>query len=405
MSESSMIHPLLSRWRFPALLVGLCAIALAFVTTFFSDALRPRFFLAYLHAYMFWLGIPLGCFALLMLQHLTGGKWGLAIRRLLESGSRMFPLMAILFIPLAFGIRYIYIWDQPHYFDGDHSPVRPVWLESRFFIVRAAFYFVIWIVFSFWLNRWSGQEDRGLIRGPSRRFQNLSAAGIVIYGLTVTLAAIDWVMSLSPHWFSTIYGLLFLVGQVLSALAAMIALLVLLSVEGGPLAELVSPTVFQDLGNLLLAFVMLWAYISFSQLLIIWSGNLAEEVPFYTYRIPGGWRYVCAMLILFHFCLPFVILLSRFVKRRGRYLALVALFIILMRLVDLLWLIYPGYAQGHGEVHRAIPSFWYGIWAFAILPIGIGGVWFFVFTWQLGRRPLVPLNDPRLAELEGQAHE
>lgn len=404
MSETASLHPLLLRWRYPALGAGIVALAVALLALI-KPEWRPHFFLAYLMAYMFWLGIGLGCFVLIMLQHLTGGKWGLAIRRVAESGMRMAPVMAILFIPIILGMKYMYVWHLDGFFEYDPSPIRKHWLRIDFFIIRAVIYFAVWIFLSFILDRWSVREDRAGFDPESRKYQRVSAFGIVLYGLTISGAAVDWVMSLAPHWFSTIFGMIFMVGQVLSALCVLVVVLTLLTADHGPLADVVHPGIFQDLGNLMLAFTMLWAYCAFSQLLIMWNGNISSEITFYVFRVNGiGWRLVAALLILFHFCLPFVILLSRFVKRRGRYLSMVAIFILFMRLVDLLWMILPSYYQGQYDLHHPIPTFIHSFhWAYLITPIGIGGIWYFFFVWQLGRRPLIPLHDPRLAEVAHHA--
>src|SRR5437867_1559766 len=221
---------------------------------------------------------------------------------------------------------------------------KHLYLNTPFFIVRAAIYFAVWNALSYFLNAWSLEQDRTGDPRVARRMQMLSAGGLVAYGLTITFASFDWLMSLEPHWFSTIYGVLIIGGQGLSAMAFLIAAIVWLG-RRPPLQDVVVPAHLHDLGNLLLAFVMLWAYFSFSQYLIIWSGNLPEEIAWYLHRLQTGWRVVGVALVLFHFAVPFCLLLSRAVKRQGRMIVKVAVGILIVRLVDLFWLIAP-------EFHR-----------------------------------------------------
>lgn len=393
MTQAHPLHPSLSRIQFPALVVGLVALAACVLGFFLS---RERFFLSYLFAYLFWFGLALGSFAILMLQHLTGGAWGLVIRRLLESAARMLPLMAILFLPLLLGMRHLYSWAGGPHVPGAHGVgFREWWLSDGFFLLRAIIYFSIWIVLSLLLIRWSVQQDRTGDPQLLRRFERLSGPGLVLYALTITFASIDWVMSLDPHWFSTIFGFLFIASQALSTIAFIIAVAALLA-RDKPLSEVFTIARFHDLGNLLLAFVMLWAYLSFAQYLIIWSGNLPEETPFYVYRTRAGWQWVALLLIVVHFFIPFILLLWRRTKKNVRALATVAIVLLFMRFVDLFWLVVPAYAQS--RIHDRVPPPTLH-WLDFAAPIGIGGIWIAVYIWQLGRHPLLPLHDPRLAEV------
>lgn len=376
-----------------SLKVGVVGLALCFVGAFFNS---EQFFRSYLLAYVFWMGITLGCFAIMMLHHMSGGAWGIVIRRLLESGSRMLPMMALFFVPLVFGLHDLYSWARPEEVARDEVlQHKRVYLNIPFFLVRTVIYFVVWISVSRFLNKWSLEQDR-TGSPPPRKFQLLSGPGLVLYGLTITFASIDWVMSLEPHWFSTIFGISFMGGQALSALAFVIVVLTLLSGRK-PLSDVVSSTHFHDLGKLLLAFIMLWAYFAFSQYLIIWSGNLREETPWYLSRIQGGWGWIGVLLILFHFVLPFLLLLSRDLKRNARMLIKVAVVIIFMRLVDLFWIIVPASSHGGADVtHASLPIYW--IWMYLMAPVGLGGVWLAGFLWQLKGRPLLPLKDPYLQQ-------
>jgi hypothetical protein len=348
------------------------------------------FFRAYLLAYLFWLGIALGCLALLMVQHLIRGVWGAVIQRLLEAGSRTLPLMALLFVPLLFGLKSLYIWVQPEVLAGDELlQHKSAYLNVSFFVLRLVVYAVAWSSLAYLLNRWSFQHDRiedwASGRPLRRRLQLLSGPGLVVYGLTVTFASIDWMMSLEPHWFSTIYGFVWIVGQVLTALAfAVVALALLADFE--PFAGVVKPSHFHDLGNLLLTFVMLWAYIAFSQFLIIWSGNLSEEIPWYVHRIQGGWQWVGLLLLVFHFVLPFLLLLARFTKRNQSMLAPLAGLLIVMQWVDLFWLVMPAFHPSRLYLH----------WLDGVIPLGMGGLWIAVFLGYLKGRALLPQHDSRL---------
>jgi hypothetical protein len=347
------------------------------------------FFQSYLVAFLFWIGITLGCLALLMIQHLTGGNWALVIRRILEAGSRTLPLMAFAALPLLAAMKTIYTWSRP----GQSDPIilaKHLYLNSGFFIARTIFYFACWFMLVHLLNKWSREEDAGGNASLWARMEGLSGGGLVLYGLTVTFASIDWVMSLEPRWYSTIYGLLFMVGQALAALAFSITVLIWLSGRE-PLSEAVRPSYFQDLGSFLLAFVMLWAYLEYSQFLIIWGGNLSEEIPWYIRRMQGIWGHVGLLLVLLNFALPFFLLLFRNVKRRTGSLLLVAALVLVMRLVDMYWMVLPAF--GGGDVHLT--------WMNVLLPFGMGGIWLAYFAWQLQQMPILPVHDQRM---EGSAH-
>ncbi len=348
-----------------------------------------RFFPSYLLAFMFVLGLSLGSLGLLMLQHLTGGNWGIIIRRPLESATRALALVAVLFVPIFFGTRYLYAaWlNAPPSGEGALSEFQRSYLTLNGFRVRAILYFVVWLILVFIFNRWSREQDVNREdRGLRRRLKMLAGPGIILYVFVMSFAAIDWVMSISPHWASTIYGFLFVAGQLISSMSLMIAVVVLLA-RTGPLSGVLQPRHIHDLGKLLLAFVMLWAYFSFSQLLIIWSGNQPEEITFYYSRLHSQWGVVAVIVVIFHFFVPFFLLLSRDLKRNTNLLPKVALWLIFMRLVDLFWMTRPEFT----------PHAWPNVWDLAAL-LALGGLWFFVFAGQLKQLPLLPLGDPKLAE-------
>jgi hypothetical protein len=352
-----------------------------------------QFFRSWLIGFLLCLGLSMGSLALLMLQHMSGGLWGLVARRVFEAASRALPFVAVAFIPLLFGMPRVFLWAQPDKVATDHIlQIKAPYLNVPFFMGRAVLYFVVWLLCSWLLNKWSAQQDRGeaaVTPADTVRFRVVSAPGLLAYALTMTFASVDWVMSLDPHWYSTIFGLILVVGQGLAAFSLVIAVLAMLA-DTEPYATYLTARHFHDLGKLLLAFVMLWAYLSFSQLLIIWAGNLPEEIPFYAERLNHGWQYVSVVLLLGHFVLPFTLLLSQNLKRRGRgaLLAKVAVFVLVMRYVDVLWLVEPMFE------HHGFPIHWMDV----ALPAGLVGVWLFVFTRQLRSRGLLPVNDPFFKE-------
>ena len=358
-----------------------------------------QFFLSYLVAYNFWLAIALGCLVILMLQYLTGGVWGLILRRVLESGSRTLAPLALLFLPILVGLflgdRSLYLWAQPRELEHDRELIQKSAYFSApsvpgaWYIARSAAYFVVWLALAYYLNRWSREQDRATSAQLPRRFRLLSGPGIILYGATITLASVDWVMSLEPHWYSTIYPVLFAVGQLLAGFAFAVAALVLLATRP-PLSEAITPSRLRDIGNLLLAFVILWAYMGFSQYLLIWVGNLPEEVTWPLRRTRAGWQWVAIVLVVFHFALPLLALLFRAIKENPRALAGVALALLVLRFVDVFWWIEPAYSH-EGQ---------YAYWLLDVAAgIGLGGVCVWWFVWQLRRYPLLPLHAPDLKEV------
>jgi len=387
------LPPALERARRPAALIGLVGSAAAVVGLFTA----PRqFYLSYLFAYMFWLALPLGGLAVLMLQHVTGGAWGFLLRRPLECAAQLVPLMAVLFLPIAFGMEHLYPWAAESPGAGLHaSELREIYLTRGFFLARAAAYFALWSLLAYLLARWSRAEDAAPDPRLLRRFRVTSGPGMVLYGFSMTFASVDWVMSLSPRWHSTLFGMLFVAGQTLESFALAICVLLLLA-DKPPLSEILRPEHLIDLGNLLLAFVMIWAYLAFSQYLIVWSADLSAEIPHYLYRTAGGWEWLALFLVVFHFFVPFLILLNREAKRRRGALLWVAAALLLVHALDVFWVVVPSYAQGHEVLPvPGIRVHWLDLAAFC----GLGGLWAAAFIRQIQRWPAVPMGDPRLAEL------
>ena len=354
-----------------------------------------QFLQSYLMAYMFVLGIALGCLALGMVHQLSGGAWGVIIRRPIGAATRTLPVLTVLFLPIAFGMGHLYVWTDAALVARDEVlQHKHLYLNTPFFLARAAIYFAVWNTLTYFLNAWSLEQDETGDPRLARRMQVLSAGGLVAYGLTITFASFDWLMSLEPHWFSTIYGVLILGGQGLSALAFLIVVLVWLG-RRKPLAGIVVPAHLHDLGNLMLAFVMLWAYFSFSQYLIIWAGNLPEEIAWYLHRLQTGWRFVGLTLVLFHFAVPFCLLLSRAVKREADTIVKVAIGVLIVRLVDLFWLTAPEF-----HVHGVSVS-----WLDIVLPASLFTLWLGCFVWQLRGRAILPVHDPEFDETLGRLVE
>lgn len=371
----------LFRWQRLALIIGIVALAISGAG---AAASPTQFFRSYLFAYMFWFGLAMGCLAILMIYHITGGAWGSVIRRSLESATRTFPVLALLFVPVALGVHSLYEWADPEHVAHDALlQHKAPYLNVPFFLGRAVFYFVVWNLLISALNRWSLRQDETTDEKPLLRLETLSRGGLVATGLTFSFAVIDWAMSLEPHWYSTLYGVLVVGGCLLSGMAFMILVSSVLALHG-PLDKVIQKSQFHDLGKLMFAFVMLWGYFSLSQLLIMWSANLPEEIPWYLKRLAGGWQYIGVMLILCHFVLPFLLLLSSDIKRNARLLAPVALFVLCIRSVEVFWLITPAFSPGQLSVH----------WLDFTALCGIGGVWLWAFVGQLKRRPLMVMNDP-----------
>jgi len=374
----------LQRLSPPALVAGLAAAGLLVLGFVVQPVAAAR---SYLVGYLWVLGIALGSMVIVFIQFLTGGAWGVIIRRPAEAAMRTLPALAVLFLPLALSAGILYPWAQHH----EGEPLHNAWyLNLPSFWVRAAVYFLIWIGLSLIVNRWSARQDAGSITDDDRRFRLLAGPGLGLYGLAITFASFDWIMSMDPHWFSAIFGVLVASGQMVSGLSFCIVVVLLLA-DRPPFRAVLVPGHLRDLGSLLLAFSMLWTYMSISQFILIWSGNVQEEVPFYVARSVRGWPYVALALFLLQYAVPFLILLTRDGKRNPQRLLLVAGLCLVMRVVDLLWLAAPS---------RALDSAGSTVtWTDPVGVVAVGGLWLWLFVRELGRRPLLPVNaDPSVAE-------
>ncbi|CAN5569624.1 hypothetical protein BH09PLA1_BH09PLA1_04740 [soil metagenome] len=382
MTPTGAIPREIIRLRRPALIAALAGTVLMLVWLTFS---REQFFRGYLVAWMFVLGISLGSLAIVMLSHLVGGEWSWLVRRLGEAAACNLIATAVLFIPILFGLPYLFPWADPH--QVALTPIlqhKALYLNKTWFLIRAIIYFAIWISLALSLRRLSRQHDRTADNMPLARAQRISAAGLVLIVITMTLASVDWILSRDPHWFSTVIGLLVVVGQAASGMAFLVFMLMRIAGRD-PIVPVLERKHMIDLGNLLLTLVILWAYLSFAQFLIIWMGNTKEDINFYVERgmgvVSNGWKWLALLLIVFHFFVPFFILLSRDSKMRERVLLTIAALLLAMRWLDLVWMITP---TGHRNFT--------GVELCATL--AIGGIWLMTFIGQLEGIPLLPIHAP-----------
>ncbi len=341
-----------------------------------------QFHRSYLIGILFWTGLSLGALGVLMLHYLVDGNWGHAVVRYLEASARLLPPLGLLALPLGFGLQEIYVWADPVRVLGDPLLQHKLpYLNPGSFVLRYAAYFVIWSTLAFAVGYRRGPGLNQVDPGGKEGRGALCAIGLVVFVVTGTFAAIDWLMSLEPHWFSTIYGCMILMGMVLAGFAFVVAAACRMSrhLEGIPV---IPAAALNDLGSLLFAFVMIWAYLTFSQFLLIWSANIVEETTWYFARLDGGWQTFGILLAVFHFAVPFVLLLSRELKRSARRLGSVASVLVTMHLVELIWLVVPAFHAGHLRIH----------WLDLMAPLAVGGLWFAGFLWQLSSRPPTKLE-------------
>ncbi len=391
----------LSRWQSIALGVGgiFTLIWIGGLLTSPDTASTEYIFRGWLLGFIFWAGIGIGGLGILHLQYLTGGAWGVVIRRVVEACSRTIPILAILFIPIGMGVFSLYEWANiPH---DRFIEARGIYLQPSWWAARAVLYFFLFSVMGYLFNKWSIQQDKSESYEESAKHLGSATAfsgpSIVAYVLIVTFVSVDWMMTLEPHWFSTMWGFLFVVGWALSCFCFSVAILAHLH-DKPPMDRVLGKRHFHDIGKLMLALVMVWAYFNFSQYLIIWSGNLTEETPFYIARSQGAWGAIGILLIIFHFAFPFLILLMQDFKRKAKWLAALAIFILFMRLVDMFYIIGPSPMIGEladPELHKQLLDvpFRFSIW-YIVGPIAVGGIWLWWFFRELSSRPLVPFKDP-----------
>ncbi|MGA7613618.1 MAG: hypothetical protein WBX15_00425 [Thermoanaerobaculia bacterium] len=371
----------LQKWFWAAAAIGVIAMVIgAFVNV-------DQFLRSYLWAWIFMATISFGCLGILMIQYLTGGVWGTLIRRPLEAAARTIPFVAILIIPIFLGMTHLYEWTHAEVVR--HDPVLQIkasYLNEPFFIGRTVFFFALWMTFAFLLNHWARQYEETRSPWTALRLRQVSGIGLPIMGFTLTFASVDWGMSLEPHWTSTMYGLSFLVGCLLNGFAFSIFSLTT-ACRNPEVSRIVPREKLRDLGNLLLASVMLWAYLAFSEFMLIWYGNLREETPYFIRRAAGWWGFIAGFLIVFHFFLPFFLLLMRRIKDRPSVIRIVAILVLLVHAVDVFWLITPAFLQqGPDPWNTPFHLSWLDFAAW----IGLTGLWVGLFLWQLGKRAVFP---------------
>ena len=372
--------------------------------------LSPRsFFQSYLFAYMFWFGVTLGSTAWLMAHHVTGGGWGFLLRRPLEAATRVWPLILAMFVPLAIAMFLsmadghamgaLYHWADPHVVADDAVLQKKfAYLNPLAWLVRAGVCFVIWFALSYLLNKWSREEDVSLSPLPRHKLSMWSGLGLVIFLITVTIASVDWVMTIEPHWYSALWGAIFLVGEGLSTLSIMVVLIYNL-MKGTPLFERIETRYFRDIGNLMLAFTIFWAYTNFSQFMIQYSGNLAEEATWQLHRTAHGWEYFGAVNIVLHFALPFLFALMSITKVNMANLRKLAMLLIFARFVDLFYYTVPTFRHSPGD-GLPLPGsdYPFAFLADLGLPVLLGGLWLMVWAIQMKKTnaPIVPIYDQRI---------
>lgn len=371
----------LNRIQLASVVIGVLALGASAFGAFTNP---PQFFFSYLFAIMFWLGLSLGCFAVTMILYLTGGRWGYPTRRFLEAGFMVMPLMLVLFIPIYFGFHHLYPWARPEEVSASKAlQERHVYENWWAYIARQIFFLLVWTWMAAQLRKWSLEQDRTNDAAPTRKARLLSGPGIVIYGLLVTFASVDWIVSLEKDWYTTMFGVIIFGGQVLVAFAFSVIMLTLFRKQP-PFATTVEKVHYHHLGNLLLTFVLFWTYVSFGQLLIIYSGDIPHEIKWYLHRIAGNWKAVVAAIAAFHFFFPFFLLLFRSMKRHIAAITILAAILFLAHVVDTYWLVMPSLHQHGIEVN----------WQDFTAPIGVGGLWMACFFWWLKSAPLLPQNDP-----------
>lgn len=381
-------------WQRRALLFAVVGLAIAVAGWIFYPA---AFYRGYMIAFCLWLGASLGSLAWVLIFQLTGGAWGVMLRRTMEASARCLPLMALAFLPIAFSLPQIYVWAVPANVEASTLlQHKAPYLNIEFFQIRAAIYFVIWIALAMLMSRYSRLLESGFSQKVARRYRLVGAGGLVLYAATITFASVDWVMSLTPDWYSTMFPVIFAIGQFFTSLAFSVLMLSILR-GTNDLKPIVTPARCQDLGSLLLALTMLWAYTAFSQFMLIWTANLPEENAWYQPRMYDGWKIWGICLIIFQFIAPFALLLLKENKRDLNRLRLVAILVLVMRVLDLTWQIVP--SINHGQEMQTVMEHWAGLGLTVASIAGIGGLWMWLFVAQIQRLPLVASRDPRTLEL------
>ncbi|MCA9735713.1 MAG: hypothetical protein H6696_04175 [Deferribacteres bacterium] len=342
---------------------------------------------SWLTAFFFWVTIGLGGLFFTMLHHLTGAVWSIVLRKFSESLMAVLPWMLLFFIPVIFGIHDLYHWSHEEAVAHDHLlQGKAGFLNQPFFIIRAVGYFVIWMILSLSLFKLSVKQDQQHDAKITAKFKKISAPGILLFALSLTFASFDWLMSLDPHWYSTIFGVYIFAGTVLAVLST-IMLVALFLRKSGFLVEVITIEHYQDIAKLLFAFTVFWAYIAFSQYFLIWYGNIPEETVWFLHRWEGSWKTISMIIVFFHFALPFVILITRTAKRNLTLLWVMGFWFLIIHWIDLYWLVLPTFHK-HGA-HFS--------WIDLTAMLGIGGIFMAIFWKKFTGNKLIPMNDPELS--------
>ncbi|WP_255603447.1 hypothetical protein [Oscillochloris sp. ZM17-4] len=382
--------------------IGAAVIGIALLLVGYFIVGADLFFRSYLFGFYFTMGLALGSLGFLMLQHLTGGAWGVTVRRMLEAGALVMPVMGLLFIPIilatlpstsgAIGMSHpLYEWANPAVVTPGSPEFDPgiyhkvPWMSPMFFTVRSVIYFVLWSGLAFMLRSWSVTQDRKGNEAVAGRMRMLSGIGLALFVISITFASFDWTMSLDPHWFSSMYGVQYMVSSGLIMLAFLVLMFSQVQdIETFKAHVTIKP--FHDISKLLLGFTVLWTYVTYMQYNIIWSGDVAEFTPWYVVRTHGGWLTLVPIMMLFQFFLPFFLLLSRRRKQNVATMAPIAALIILMRVVDISWIVLPAFHENIAQVS----------WMHYAALVGLTGIWLAIFAWNIQRVSILPLNDPNM---------
>lgn len=374
MHHTESIFPQRNRYMMGAIAVGVVGLVLSIIGAIFD---LEGFFQSYLVAYLYWVGVTVGCFSLMMLMNLLDGALSFSTQRFFAAGARTLPIMALLFVPIAVGVGYLYPWTSPSIAEALPA-AKASYYTIAFFLLRAAIYFVLWIALAYIISQWSYQNDKEKSQGLKDRIGRLSVAGILLFFVTGTFAAIDWNMSLDPKWFSSLYGLVYITREGLAAMALAVLMLGLVW-NRLPLTPSIRTKALSDLGSVLLASIMVWAYMEFFQFLIIWQGNVPGKAAWYVARSGGAWSVYIGIVVFLHFFVPLLLLLMPGFKDSIKRLMIVAGLLLVMRLFELIWAVLPAYSP---ELSLS--------WLNFVLPVALGGIWVAAYLWLLKDHRLLP---------------
>jgi hypothetical protein len=367
-----------------ALGVGIAGIA-GCIGAYFVDP--KQFFFAYLTAFAFWVSLGLGGLFFTMIHHLVDATWSVVLRRLVETLAYTLPILLIFFIPVLLGMSHLYPWTDATMVAEDHLLVKKTgFLNTGFFLLRTVIYFGIWTFLAFKLRSLSLKQDSGHDVGITKSWRKISAPGMILFALTTTFASFDWIMSLDPHWYSTIFGAYYFAGAAMSCMAITMIMVVYLHSKN-VLKATVTEEHYHDIAKLMFAFIVFWAYMAFSQYFLIWYANIPEETIWYKHRWEGSWVTITMIIVIGHFCLPFLMLITRAAKRSGKFMLLAALYMLVIHYVDLYWLIFPNLYEGNAHFS----------WVDIVTMMAIGGPFMWYFWTRFTAGPLVPVGDPKLA--------